>query len=489
MEPKKQATSFIIFIFFVVAFFADDVVTASRVTTDKRLRAGMDLKVRLRETLMQNRYNRRRLYFKENDQLQNANICAGSQWNTTKQTSDSCPKLFVWVPKKTGFNEFIKINQQSKVEGGFSIAIFCHALNSLPFIVEPTFIPFINDKGETNGTYEELLKKIGGEPCAAVAGDVTVRANRTQYVNFTSPYISSEVYMIVRASHQWNQSLLTFLKPFTWRLWITIIGICIYIGVAVAILEYRVDNPKFMVPFHKKVVTVIWFPISTFYFHEGRIKNKNSKVVLVTWLSMIFIIVQIFTASLSSWLTLNQMRPRVPSNFTNAGYQDGSFLKEFLMNKYNITVENLKPLKTIEEYENALSNGSVDAVFDEVPYVQLFLAKYGSNYMKFGPINQESGIAFAFGRGSPLLEHFSKAVLEVTESDIMMEMKKVYLGFRVPDGSQPNEPLPQSLDVQSFIGLFVFVVTLAVVAIIHSEISIRRTNNNQSIELNIISSQ
>ncbi|KAJ0524851.1 putative ionotropic glutamate receptor [Helianthus annuus] len=200
--------------------------------------------------------------------------------------------------------------------------------------------------------------------------------------------------MLVGVAREWNQNLWTFLRPFTWRLWITIVGACIYIGLAVAILEYRVGNPKFTTPIHVKVAMVIWFPISTFFFHEGKILNRNSKVVLVMWLSMIFIIVQIFTATLSAWLTLDQMRPRVPSSFENVGYQNGSFLKEFIIQKYNCSGTNLLPLNTDEDYKNALSSGSISAVFDELPYIELFLAKYGSNYMKFGPINQESGIAF-----------------------------------------------------------------------------------------------
>ncbi|KAK1418392.1 hypothetical protein QVD17_27536 [Tagetes erecta] len=483
MEHKKHIVSFI---FVVVMLCAVDLVTTSRVTTvDKRLRAETYSKVQLRKpvisTTMQDvSRKRRRRYIQEKGHVGNGDICAdiiGPDWKISKQEKGPCPKLDVWVPKKTGFTEFVEVNQHSKVEGGFSIAIFCHALHLLPYNVQPLFLPFINDKGESNGTYDQLLQHIQGKKCAAVAGDVTVRSSRTQYVSFTSPYLSSEVYMLVRASHQWNQTLWTFLKPFTWRLWVTIVGICIYIGLAVAILEYRVHNPKFIVPLHQKLVMVVWFPISTFFFHEGKILNKNTKVVLVIWLSMIFIIVQIFTATLSAWLTLDQMRPRMPSSYENVGYQDGSFLKEFIIQKYNCSGTKLKPLKSIEEYKDALSNGSVDAVFDELPYVELFLAKYGSNYMKFGPINQESGIAFAFSRGSPLLQNFSRAVINVTESDTMMEMKKKYLGFRIPDGPQPNQALPQSLDVQSFFGLFIFIGTLTIAAVICSEISLRRLNS------------
>nr|GEX72707.1 extracellular solute-binding protein, family 3 [Tanacetum cinerariifolium] len=106
-------------------------------------------------------------------------------------------------------------------------------------------------------------------------------------------------------------------------------------------------------------------------------------------------------ATLSSWLTLDQLRPRVPTYYGNAGYQDGSFLKDFIMQKWNCSGHDLLALESVDEYKNAFSNGSVKVIFDELPYIDLFLAKYGSSYMKFGPINQESGIAFRHSGGLP----------------------------------------------------------------------------------------
>jgi hypothetical protein len=58
----------------------------------------------------------------------------------------------------------------------------------------------------------------------------------------------------------------------------------------------------------------------------------------------------------------------------------------------------LKPYKTPEEYDEALSygsdNGGVAAIFDEIPYVKLFLAKYGPKYAVVGPIYQTDGFGF-----------------------------------------------------------------------------------------------
>ncbi|KAI3701659.1 hypothetical protein L6452_26898 [Arctium lappa] len=408
-----------------------------------------------------------------------AGILGPNWWQNVAKQNSPCPTLVVWVPKKPGFTEFVKVNEESEVEGGFSIAIFCHALQLLPYNVQPIFIPFVNEKGESKGTYDELIYHIRNQACEAAAGDITIRFNRTQYVNFTTPYLSSEVYMLVHGSQEWNQTLLTFIKPFTWRLWITILGACIFIGVAIAVLEYRVGNPKFAIPFYQKLIMVIWFPISTFFFHEGKILNKCSKVVLIMWLSMIFIVVQIFTATLSSWLTLNQLHPSLPSSLENVGYQDGAFLKDFIMqnrNQYHFG-NNPVPLKGVEDFKNALSDGSVNAVVDELPYVELFLAKYGSDYMKFGPIQRESGLAFAFPHGSPLVDDFSRAVINVTENEVMMKMMEKYLGFSTVDKSQANQPLPQSLDVQSFIGLFIFIGGVTIAAIIFSEISFLCGNN------------
>ncbi|KAM0036843.1 hypothetical protein Hdeb2414_s0014g00431121 [Helianthus debilis subsp. tardiflorus] len=285
MENKHPIVSFVFFIWMLYA--VDFAKSAEKSLTMETYSKYHFRKTRI-STKIKGASNHRRPSIPENFQGGQVDVCAdiiSPKWNMKKEGNSPCPELVVWVPKKTGFTEFVKVNQQSKIEGGFSIAVFCYALQRLPFKVQPIFKPFINEKGESNGTYDQLLQHIEGKTCEAVAGDVTIRASRTQYVDFTIPYMSSDVYMLVHAVHEWNQTLWTLLRPFTWRLWITIVGACIYTGVAVAFLEYRVGNPKFTAPILKRIIMVIWFPISTFFFHEGKILNKNSKVVLIMWLT------------------------------------------------------------------------------------------------------------------------------------------------------------------------------------------------------------
>ncbi|KAI3801671.1 hypothetical protein L1987_29783 [Smallanthus sonchifolius] len=337
------------------------------------------------------------------------NVCEGTKWNMSKP-DDKCLNLTIWVNTVT-FSEFVDVDKDGKPKGGFSIAILCLVLQELPFKLQPVFKPSVNEG------YNEIVKRLHN-PCEAVGGDISITANRTEYVDFTIPYMSSEIYMLVPAARKWNQTLLTLVKPFTMRLWLAIISACIFIGVAIGILEYRLQNPHFYnVPFYQKLLMIIWFPVSTIFFHEGVIRNRCSKVVLVIWLTTIFIVMQIFTACLSSWLTVNQLQPKVPKQYHVVGYQSSSFVKDFV----NDQVQSLRrvdkglPLSSLADYKNVLDNGTVDAIFDERPYIDVFIKKYGDNYTKVGPLAAESGLGFAFSRGSPLQREFSKAVVKVTE--------------------------------------------------------------------------
>ncbi|XP_071726885.1 glutamate receptor 3.1-like [Rutidosis leptorrhynchoides] len=403
----------------------------------------------------------------------------GPTWNITKPWMSPCPTLVVWVPKKAAsFAEFVKLNKDNQVKGGFSIAIFCYALQELPFNVRPIFKPFINSTGQMNGTYDQLLRHIEGQTCQAVAGDITITGSRAQYVSFTIPYLKADVYMLVLSTQEWKQNLWAFLKPFTTNLWISIVCACLFVGIGLAILEYRAENPKFLGPIYSQLIMIVWFPISTFFFQDGKILNRCSKVLLIMWLCMIFIVLQIYTATLSSWLTLNQLNPKIPTSFENVGYQTGSFIDNFITQRYNSSGKNLQPLSSYQEYKNALTSGRVDAIFDILPHIDLFLSKYGSDdFMEIGPVNEESGIAFAFPLNTPYLEMFSRAVINVTESVNMIRMKTKYLGFSMHDQTQSNQAPPQSLGVTSFIGLFTLMAIVTIFAVVVSEILLRDGND------------
>lgn len=132
--------------------------------------------------------------------------------------------------------------------------------------------------------------------------------------------------------------------------------------------------------------------------------NNWSRFVLIIWVFVVLILTQSYTASLASMLTVQKLQPaftdikEIQRNGYKVGYQNSSFIKGFLMEYLRFDETKLVPLKTIQDYHDALSkgnkNGGVAAILDEVPYLKLFLGKNCSKYTMVGPTYKTDGFGF-----------------------------------------------------------------------------------------------
>lgn len=108
------------------------------------------------------------------------------------------------------------------------------------------------------------------------------------------------------------------------------------------------------------------------------------RFVMVVWFFLLLVITSSYTASLTSFLTVQQLSS--PINGIDSliaskepiGYQEASFSKFYMIDVLKIPPSRLIPLKP-EVYARALQlgprNGGVAAIVDEFPYVDLFLQK------------------------------------------------------------------------------------------------------------------
>jgi ionotropic glutamate receptor len=108
--------------------------------------------------------------------------------------------------------------------------------------------------------------------------------------------------------------------------------------------------------------------------------------VLIIWLFVVLILQSSYTASLTSFLTVQQLGSSIRglddlkhSDYP-IGFHVGSFAKEYIINQLNISPSRLKALGSPEEYAQNLmlgpKKGGVMAIVDERPYVELFLSTY-----------------------------------------------------------------------------------------------------------------
>ncbi|KAF9596535.1 hypothetical protein IFM89_012266 [Coptis chinensis] len=203
--------------------------------------------------------------------------------------------------------------------------------------------------------------------------------------------------------------------------------------------------------------------------------SNLTRFVVVVWIFVVLILNSSYTASLSSMLTVQSLLPVVTSieelkqNGDNVGYQKGSFipytLKQMSFNESKFTPFS-SPEETIKALQKGSQNGGITAFFGSVPYIKPFIAKYCNEYTMIGPVNKTAGFGFAFPRGSPLVADVSRGILKVSHGSEMKELDRAMFGTKITCSGPKKTVASNSLNLNSFRGLFIITGTVSGLALI-----------------------
>ncbi|XP_010914101.1 glutamate receptor 2.7 [Elaeis guineensis] len=382
-------------------------------------------------------------------------------------------KLQIGVPVKQGFTEFVNVSQNpftnETTVTGYCIDVFEAVMKALPYAVPYEYVPYTNVE-----SYDDLVRQVFEKRFDAVVGDVTIIANRSSYVEFTLPYTESGVMMIVPVKEDSTKNIWIFLKPLTTDLWFGSLSFFFFTGFVVWVIEHRI-NKQFRGTQSQQLGLIFYFAFSTLVFaHREKLESNLSRFAVIVWVFVVLILTSSYTASLTSMLTVQQLQPTVTDvnellkNGEHVGYQDGSFVLGMLK-KMNFKDDKLRNYSTVDQYAQALRNGSahggVAAIFDEIPYLKLFLSEHCADYTMVGRTYKTDGFGFVFPRDSPLVPDVSRAVLNVTEGDIMTRIEKAWFGDQLACPSQSDSFSSASLNFQSFGGLFLITGVVSLLAL------------------------
>ncbi|KAG7966212.1 hypothetical protein I3843_08G039000 [Carya illinoinensis] len=390
----------------------------------------------------------------------------------TGDTTNQPAKLRIGVPAKKGFEEFVKVEwdrcTNKSIILGFSHDVVLSVLEALPFTLPYEFIPFMNkdrltiyslSPHEWWGISSSCEREnISPKKYDAVVGDTTIVANRSLYVDFSLPYSESGVSMVVLVKDDEKNNFWIFLKPLSLDLWLTTGAAFVITGLVIWVLEHRI-NSEFRGPPDQQFGMIFWFSFSTLVFaHRERMVSNWSRFVMIIWFFVVLVLTQSYNASLASILIVQRL------NGYFVGSQNHSFVKGLLKKQLNFNESKLKPYCTSEKYHEALlkgiNNGGVAAIFDEIPYIKLFLAKYCFKYTMVRPTYKTDGLGFAFPRGSSLVPHISRAILNVTQDTDQF-------------GAIEQNP---SLGLYSFGGLFIIIGVVSLFSLFVYVLNFLRTH-------------
>ncbi|KAL6911999.1 hypothetical protein ACP4OV_000804 [Aristida adscensionis] len=374
-------------------------------------------------------------------------------------------ELVIAVPVKHGFQQFVEVSNgtggRTKITG-FCIDVFDAAIKGLPYHVNYRYVPIANAD-----SYDQLIQQVPQQKADAVVGDVEITASRMAKVEFTMPFTETGWSMVTVAEPQCSTSMFFFLKPLTPALWSVSFAAFVFTAFVIWVIEHRI-NPEFRGSRQEQFGTIFFYGFSTlFYAQRENVQSNLSKFLMVIWLFAVLILTSSYTASLTSMLTVQKLNPVVTemndliTSGDYVGYQEGSYVADELV-KMNFTRSKLRSYKSPKEYADALSkgsaNGGVAAVFDELPYLKVFLSEYCEGYTMAGPVYKGIGFGFAFAKGSPIALEVSRSVVGLTDSNDMAMIERKWFGTAAAGGCRDGESsagLNLSLSLWNFTGLFI----------------------------------
>ncbi|KAL6135261.1 hypothetical protein ACLB2K_067489 [Fragaria x ananassa] len=386
--------------------------------------------------------------------------------------ADDEQPLRIGVPKRVSFVEFATEKNNSHKLEGYCIDVFLAARKLVPYDVPYIFVPF--GDGQSNPSYDQLVKMVAQNVFDAAVGDIAIVKNRTMIVDFSQPYATTGLVIVAPVKNS-KSNAWVFLQPFTWELWSVTAASFVIVAVVMWTLEHRV-NDDFRGPPKKQLATMFLFSFSTlFKKNQEDTVSPLGRIVMVIWLFLLMVITSSYTANLTSILTVQQLSSPITgidsliaSNLP-IGYQVGSFAYNYLTETLYIPSSRLVPLGSPAEYERALrqgpDNGGVGAVIDELMYIELFL----SRLTDFGIIGQtftRSGWGFAFQKDSPLAVDMSTAILKLSENGELQKIREKWFCKMGCPGDKDQDVEPNQLHLISFWGLYLLCGAFSVAAFV-----------------------
>ncbi|XP_074327042.1 glutamate receptor 2.5-like [Apium graveolens] len=384
-------------------------------------------------------------------------------------------KLRIGVPGNASFEKFVRVDwNTSSSEVQHSISGYCiDIFNEVVKILERSYpVPF--EFWPKNCTYNELVEFVANGTFDGLVGDITILANRSDLVDFTQPFDESGLTLIVTVK---DDKSWIFLKPFTGEMWALSFALLIYTVLVVWLLE-RQTNPEFQGTWHDQLSLAVWFTFSIIFFaqrEEGR--SNYTRVVAFAWFFVVLALTTIYTASLSSQLTVTRLRPNITdidwlrANNAKIGCAPDSYVCKYLQDVLKFKAENIRYVSSEDEYPGEFAVGNISAAFLELPYEKAFLSRYCKDFTVPKDLkyigDRFGGLGFVFTKKSPLTFDVSKAILILSENG---SLKQLYEDRFTPTtkckASQTDLEDPDSLNWKSFWGLYFFSAAISTLSYI-----------------------
>ena len=287
------------------------------------------------------------------------------------------------------------------------------------------FVPF--------SKVEDALRSLNKDELDIVVGPISITSKRLEYMRFSQPYYNSSISIISRIE---NKSIWQRIKPF-FRLelliavavFLIILG---FVGTLFWLAERKASPEQFPNEVLPGIGSGMWLAIvtmSTTGYGDKAPITFLGRVIAGTWMVVSIIFATSMIAGIASVLTLSTIDSTIISNIEQlAGRKVATITDSPSIDFLKKSNSKINAVTGLNEAIEKLRNKDVDAVVYDRPQLLFYLKEHDTDDLYISKAEYyKQGYGFAFNSKSKIVLDVNRALLELTEDQIIEKIIHEYI--------------------------------------------------------------
>ncbi|CAF1196127.1 unnamed protein product [Adineta steineri] len=335
------------------------------------------------------------------------------------------------------------------------------------------FIPNIT-YFSANASYGDLINLVANGTFDLFIGDVTITAARREIAGFSSTIYDNSLRVVVRDAASVKLDLWSYLKPFSFKLWITILGATIYAGILVYILEGR-QNEALQ---DRSIVSIVgmsmWFSSSTIMGKSADFQTTTApgRILTASLYILSLILVAAYTANLASDLTLLKSASSISGiddikngkvAYSRIGIRVGSSIEDYYLREVSSGSRNYYPITSKINVYDALLNGIIDATITDAGTAEYIVNNIYCNLTLAGSDFDQSAYGIATQKNWLYEQDLDVTILSLREAGLFDNLTTKWFETNICSHSSDTS---SAMSIESMSGLFLTCGVISILAIL-----------------------
>lgn len=280
-------------------------------------------------------------------------------------------------------------------------------------------------------TVQEQISGVASSQFDIAIAAISITADREKLVDFSHPFFAAGLGIAVpiNSGPSWRPLVNTLTSFGFLQAIMALIGISLFVGILIWFFERR-QNDAFGGTAAKGLFNSLWWSaIAATQASTGTVEPRTvpGRALALVWMMASIIAIAVFTASVTSALTVTQIEGLVQGEADLRSVRVGDLVNSSTEAYLDYVRVKHESFTTIQDGLNALRSGKLDAFVYDKPLLSWVIGQDYPGLRVLEPSFNTQDYAIALPNKSSLREPINIAMLDILESDWWKHLKFQYV--------------------------------------------------------------